>query len=123
MENLTADQVAQAMLDMYQTEADWCPRGLFTSKNGKEVYCLLGARAVIQSGGLGIWNTDKILNHFADDEYLLRLASVIREQYPQLREKFDPSKNLWDQLNVIFVFNDLCGFEDIRLVIEKAAAR
>ena len=126
---MDADQVAQMMLDMYKTEDDWCPSGLYMRRNGKDAHCLLGGRAIIQYGSLDAWNTDTLLKALADDEYLLKLAAVIREQYPEMRKAFTlplPSlgKDLWDQLNVIFVFNDgHAKFADIRAVLEKAAAK
>ena len=128
---MDADQVAQMMLDMYKTEEDWCPSGLYMRRNGKDAHCLLGGRAIIQYGSLGDWSTNTLLKALADDEYLLRLAAVIREQYPEMRKAFTlpagmPSsgKDLWDQLNVIFVFNDgYAKFADIRAVLEKAAAK
>ena len=128
---MDADQVAQMMLDMYKTEDDWCPSGLYMRRNGKDVHCLLGGRAIIQYGSLDAWSTDTLLKALADDEYLLKLAAVIREQYPEMRKAFTlpadmPSlgKDLWDQLNVIFVFNDgHATFADIRTVLEKAAVR
>ena len=123
---MDADQVAQMMLDMYKTEDDWCPSGLYMRRNGKDAHCLLGGRAIIQYGSLGDWSTNTLLKALADDEYLLRLAAVIREQYPEMRKAFTlpADKDLWDQLNVIFVFNDEhAQFADIRAVLEKAAAK
>lgn len=118
---MDADQVAQMMLDMYETEDDWCSSGLFQQRGSRERYCLLGGRWVVQYGGLGATTTNTILDDFADDEYLQKLAAIIREQYPELRQI---ASRHWDDVGVIFVFNDgYAKFADIRAVLEKAAAR
>lgn len=130
MSEMTADdttRIAQAMLGILDEQEHWTrgtlQRTHYPHAGGySQARCLLGARCA--AGGVLIsfgFTTRDAIAWLEGDEYIARLARIIREQYPDEIARILGGQCVSDG-QLVYLFNDeIARFEDIRTVIEKAA--
>ena len=110
---MDAAEVAERMMEILPDSRHWTKGNL--RKYGR--LCLWGARAVAAGIVIRAGMTEEDIERLlGDDEYMIAVADVILENYP---DRHDP------HYQVIVGFNDHddTRFTDVRAILEKAAAR
>ena len=128
MSEMTVDEIAQAMLDILDEQEHWAQgtlqRTYYLRAGGlRQARCLLGARCVAGGEQLSFsFTTRDAIGYLEEDEYIARLARIIREQYPDEIARIFPGGQCDSDGQLVYLFNDeIAQFPDIRRVIEKAA--